>query len=173
MQTHTHTDSTRVCVCAPARVWEWKRGEGSLAKLSSASLTSPPPPITLPLCSSLPSRCLISLLPLHAVHLIPASKLRVEFDGLCAVCEGSGGFSKFYPPFPLPLSLLMCYYYCICRMVHMCQMCAYPVTHTKLSIIGLGFNSSEREERVRNEVKLINIPFLCQPAFSHNNHGWR
>lgn len=49
----THTDSTRVCVCAPARVWEWQKGEGSLAKLSSASLTSPHP--QLPFLSALPS----------------------------------------------------------------------------------------------------------------------
>lgn len=65
----------------------------ALAKLHPPTPNYPPsllfPP--LPLFDFTPT--------LHTVHLIPASKLHVEFDGLCAVCEGLGGsLSSNAPP---------------------------------------------------------------------------
>lgn len=134
-----------MCLCTSQSL-RMKEG-GRLSCKAVLCIPNIPPTPNYPPSLLFPPLLLFDFTPtLHTVHLIPASKLRVEFDGLCAVCEDLGG--SLSSNVPLPLSLLLCYYYyCICRMMHMCQMRVYPVTQTKLSIIGLGFNSSERGKR--------------------------
>lgn len=138
----------RVCAAASSWVWEWKKGAGSLAKLQSLCIPNIPPPSIFPL-SALPSSPAVwfhSYLAHSSFN--PCIQMMCSIWWfVCCLWWFWGSLSSRSPPC-LDLSFFIYYYYyCIYCIMHMCQMYAYPATHSKLSIIGLGLSSLERGNR--------------------------